>query len=259
MGHRRVTRYWDRLGRCSPLEAVLTSSQKAGEVEWSLDRFFATGRDDAARFVEDLSVLVPSAGRRCVLDFGCGVGRVTRALTDYFESAIGVDASRSMIEQARRLNADYSRCEFVLNRASHLRQFASGSFDVIYSRLVLQHLPPRSVCRYIAELLRLLAPNGCLMFQLPDVICRHPEDLYCAAPVVGSRWRRAVPRPIVWLYRRYKYRVVLRNSLHRMEMFGLARETVAELIENGGGHLTATRPDQSHGLPTPGFEYWITR
>jgi hypothetical protein len=97
------------------------------------------------------------------------------------------------------------------------------------------------------------------MFQLPDAICRHPEDLYCAAPVAGGRVRRAVPAPIVRLYRRYKYRVVLRNSLERMEMFGLAGEVVVDLIEKGGGHLTAMRPDHSHGLPTPGFEYWITR
>lgn len=194
-----------------------------------------------------------------MLDFGCGVGRVTRALADYFEAAVGVDASQSMIDHARRLNADCSRCEFVLNRAAHLRQFATGRFDVIYSRLVLQHLPPGTVRRYIAELLRLLAKDGCLMLQLPDVICRRPEDLYCAEPVTGSRLRRAVPSVFVKLYRRFKYRVVLRNSLYRMEMFGLSRDVVFELIEKGGGHLLAMRSDSSHGLPTPGYEYWITR
>ena len=38
------------------------------------------------------------------LDFGCGVGRLTRALGTRFESALGVDISAGMIEQARRLN-----------------------------------------------------------------------------------------------------------------------------------------------------------
>jgi SAM-dependent methyltransferase len=226
---------------------------------WDLERFFDTGRVDAVRFVEQLSAIAPSAGRQRVLDFGCGVGRVTRALAGYFEEVVGVDASRSMIEKARRLNTAYPRCRFVLNRAPHLEQFPSARFDVVYSRLVLQHLPPASVRRYVPELVRLLTPGGCLMFQLPDVICRDPEDLYRAAPVAGTRWKRAAPAWLVQLYRRYKYRVVLRHSLERMEMFGLPQHEVEVLIQRAGGRLLATRTDQSHGLPTPGFEYWISR
>ena len=92
------------------------------------------------------------------------------------------------------------------------------------------------------------------MFQLPEVICRSPEDRYLEAPVAGGWRRRASPGLIVRLYRRFKYRVLLRNSLQRMEMFGLAREVVVELIENGGGRLLTIRPDLSHGLATPGYE-----
>jgi SAM-dependent methyltransferase len=257
--HRRILRYWDEVGRDAPLEAVLTRPSDAAASSWDVDRFFDTGRADAARFIEQLAARAPSAGRRRALDFGCGVGRVTRALSAHFETVVGVDASRSMIEKARRLNAAYSGCAFVLNRAADLGQFPSAHFDVVYSRLVLQHLPPSSVRRYIPELIRVLAPNGCLMLQLPDVICRDPEDLYRAAPVAGSRWKRAIPAWLVRLYRQYKYRVVLRRSLERMEMFGLSPGEVGALIDRTDGRLVATVPDDSHGLRTPGYEYWVTR
>ena len=67
-----------------------------------------------------------------------------------------------MIAEARAMNRN-SRCVFVLNRRRDLRAFESDRFPVIYSRLVLQH-----VRRYIAEMVRVLAPDGMLMFQLPE-------------------------------------------------------------------------------------------
>jgi SAM-dependent methyltransferase len=41
-------------------------------------------------------------------------------------------------------------------------------FDLIYTDLVLQHLPPDISVRYIAEFLRVLSPEGVLVFQLPS-------------------------------------------------------------------------------------------
>lgn len=40
--------------------------------------------------------------RGVALDFGCGVGRLTRALAAFFDRATGVDISSSMIEEAKK-------------------------------------------------------------------------------------------------------------------------------------------------------------
>jgi len=102
-------------------------------------------------------------------------------------------------------------------------------------------------------------PGGALMFQLPSVICADPEEAFCDAPVTGGTVKRRLPRWIVRVYRRGRYRLILRDSLHRMEMFGVEREAVVALITEAGGRLVEVRGDQSHGTPEPGFEYWVTR
>src|SRR5262245_19348484 len=106
---------WERLGRRNALGAILTRDGRVAN--WDEAEFLATGRADAARFLTDLSAIAPSAARTRALDFGCGVGRITRALAEYFDEVVGVDVASSMIERARALNADRPRCRFVLNRA----------------------------------------------------------------------------------------------------------------------------------------------
>ena len=53
--------------------------------------------------------------------FGCGVGRLTRALADHFERVVGIDVAPSMIAQARAMNREYARCNFRVNRSVRLR------------------------------------------------------------------------------------------------------------------------------------------
>jgi SAM-dependent methyltransferase len=49
-----------------------------------------------------------------------------------------------------------------------LSLFAEATFDFVYTTLVLQHMPPSLSTLYIRELVRVLAPGGLLVFQLPS-------------------------------------------------------------------------------------------
>lgn len=257
-GLRRWRRDWNTLGERHPLGAILTGT--LGQMpEWNVDEFFATGRADVARFLADLDHIAPHTARGRALDFGCGVGRVTRALAAGFDSVTGVDVARSMIRRARALNRDVANCRFVVNRWTNLRRFATGSFDVVYSRLVLQHIPPEGVRKYVPELLRILAAHGVLMFQLPEEIDVEPESAFLNAPVTGSAVKRHAPRALVRAYRRLKYRWIVGDRPPRMEMYGLPQEAVLSLLAVAGGRVLAVRPDQSHGPGVHGFEYWVTR
>jgi ubiquinone/menaquinone biosynthesis C-methylase UbiE len=261
---KRFGRSWDLLGQRNPFGAILTDTD-GGIREWNLEEFLATGRTDAQRFITDLERIAPAVSRARALDFGCGVGRVTRALAEYFDEAVGVDIAPSMISEARRLNADTPKSSFVLNRAPHLRQFQSHSFNVIYCRLVLQHLRPRFTRRYIAELIRVLAPRGVMMFQTPgDPESMDSEEAFYCAPVTGSGLKRYAPRLLVRAYRRLKYRLIvdyewLDSDDPRMHVFAISKEEVTELVRKAGGDVLAITPDQSHGSRGQGFEYWVTR
>jgi ubiquinone/menaquinone biosynthesis C-methylase UbiE len=103
------------------------------------------------------------------LDFGCGVGRLTRAFGHYFEQVIGVDISECMIARAKKLNASFPNCEFVVNQHEDLRVFPNDHFDMVFSGFVLQHIPSNRLIRLlICEFVRVLKDGGLLVFQLPS-------------------------------------------------------------------------------------------
>ena len=158
-----VRRDWIRLGEQDPLWAVYVSADKRGG-RWDPGQFLATGRADVAAVVAWLSRLGFGPRWDRVLDFGCGAGRLSQALAAHAGEVVGVDVSPPMLDMARRLDPA-GRCSFVLNPASDLGLFADGSFDLVYSELVLQHLPAPVIDGYLAEFVRVLAPGGVAVLQ----------------------------------------------------------------------------------------------
>lgn len=170
MSLRRHRRAWEDLGRVDPFWAVLSSSTRR-HGRWNPAEFFATGDADIAALMQSAEELDLPRRRRVVLDFGCGVGRLTRSLASRFEEYIGVDISEPMVAQAREWNRDCTRCRFILNTSGDLRTFDSASVDLIYSKYVLQHLHSKAlVLAYLRDFVRILRPGGLLAFQLPSRI-----------------------------------------------------------------------------------------
>jgi SAM-dependent methyltransferase len=163
----RQRRDWERLAEADPLWAVLTQPGKRGG-RWDPDEFLATGETEIAAVLATADRLRLPAARRRALDFGCGAGRLTRALARRFDVVVGVDISAAMIETAQRLNGDVPGCEFRQNTTADLSAFGDGEFDLVYTSLVLQHLPTRELVHgYVAEFLRVLTPGGVAIFGIP--------------------------------------------------------------------------------------------
>jgi SAM-dependent methyltransferase len=161
---------WERLAEVDAMWAVLTAPEQKGGA-WDAEGFFATGEAEVAQVLTVADSLGRPLARGRALDFGCGVGRLTRALGGRFERAIGVDISERMIAHATRLNEAFPTCEFRVNAAPDLGQFDTGSFDFVYSSIVLQHLPSRDeIEAYVAEFLRVTRPGGLVVFGIPGRI-----------------------------------------------------------------------------------------
>src|SRR6266545_4390324 len=137
---RRSARLWERNAEIDPLWAILALPGKEGRA-WDPDEFFATGERDVAELFRDLDERGVHPHPRRALDFGCGVGRLTRALASRFEQVDGVDVSPTMVAAARRYGGASERVRFHVGATPDLRSFASGSFDLVLSILVLQHIP----------------------------------------------------------------------------------------------------------------------
>jgi SAM-dependent methyltransferase len=179
-----LARNWQAFGEQDPLWAIATAPDKQGG-GWDTDAFFERGRVRFADLVTDRwDELGAPAARRRALDFGCGVGRFTRAMTAYFDRADGVDVAESMIAQARELNAGIEGLEFHVNQRDDLALFDDDSFDLVFSVIVLQHVGPELAVTYVRELARVLVPGGLLVFQMP-----HARDVAPPLPAEACRGR----------------------------------------------------------------------
>jgi len=237
---RAQQKHWDRLAREDPFWSILTDpAKRCGG--WDPEQFFSTGRDEIASAMQYAESLGLPAERGHALDFGCGAGRLTQALAGRFDRVTGVDLSPVMIELARRYNRAVERCTYVLNGEDHLGQFADGSFDAIYSRLVLQHLPGRQARRYVREFVRLLRPRGLALFQLPSRL---------ASPRLASRLGY---RLNLWTRRG----ILLQPRL--IEMYGVPCEVVRRDLEECGGRLVDAQLDLSAGPEWESWRYAVSR
>lgn len=158
---------WDEAGRIDPLYVILADYSKKGG-GWDVGDFFASGRALIANALEGAGRLPFDLRWGRALDFGCGVGRLTQALAEHFGRVDGVDIAPSMVEQAGAFNRHGERCRYHLNKAPDLSLFANDTFDLVYSDLVLQHMTPELSSGYITEFVRVLAPEGLVMFQVPS-------------------------------------------------------------------------------------------
>jgi SAM-dependent methyltransferase len=186
-----LRRSWEEMATVDPLYAIVTAPGKQGN-RWDPEEFFSHGRREVGEVLASLAAqgLDPPRGR--ALDFGCGVGRLTRFFADHFETVVGVDVSGRMIELARGYAPPTGGPVYVHNPRQDLALFADGSFDFVFSTLVLQHMHPDFAMAYVGEFIRLLSPAGVAMFTLPT---RMPDDEPASAPappeaaVVAAGWR----------------------------------------------------------------------
>lgn len=159
-----VRRNWEQFGKEDPLGAILT--RKSGE-RWELDDFMASGVVHVDLLYGELQKLgLPIGGR--LLDFGCGVGRLTQAFARYWDECVGVDVAPSMIEAANRLNRHGEKVRYLVNDDTRIGGLEDSSFDFVYSVIVLQHIPPALSRSYIREFFRLAKPGATVVFQIPD-------------------------------------------------------------------------------------------
>ena len=226
----RIRADWTRLGADDPLWAVLVRPD-ARHGKWDPEAFLATGRTEVAAALDRATQLGAQPGDRCALDFGCGAGRLSQALAAYADEVVGVDVSEPMLETARALDPE-GRVRYMLNTAESLAFLETGSVDISYSSLVLQHLPPALARGYLAELVRVLRPGGLLVVQTATA----PNHS------VKGQLARVLPRPALRLAQQR-----LLGYPAPMEMHAMSSGVVAEVLQAAGGRVLAHDPVMMYG------------
>lgn len=227
-------RDWNDLATLDPLYAICTEAGKRGG-GWDSEEFFATGRAEIAKVVEYLTVHAPDVSFGSVLDFGCGVGRLSAAMARYWDRVVGVDVSGVMILKATEYHKGDSQLEFLVNDRPDLSCFSDRTFDFVYSNITLMHLPQeRAIERYVRDFIRVLKPGGYTLFQLPTRLpllrrLKVRRHLYHALRLAGA--------PATSLYR---------LGLHPIKVRQVASSRVAEWVSGEARVLYVTLDGSPH-------------
>jgi SAM-dependent methyltransferase len=89
-----------------------------------------------------------------ILDFGCGLGRLSRLLDSWGGLVLGADCSRSALDYAEPLERG------IYVRATSLGDFPGSQFDGLLLWGVLHHQEPTAWGRWIGDASRVLRPGG---------------------------------------------------------------------------------------------------
>jgi SAM-dependent methyltransferase len=137
--------------------------------------FWEQGAKDLDRMLELVGARVQPSDH--VLDVGCGVGRLTRALAPRAARVTGLDISPEMVARARENLEGHDNVVVEVGDGISLRPLGDGSVDVVISIVVFQHIPdPRITLGYVEDMGRVLRPGGWAAFQVSNDPVVHSRD-----------------------------------------------------------------------------------
>ncbi len=181
-----VRRKWHQMGVERPHWSVTAKDEfPPDRAAGNRAAFDATGEADLAMILATLA----RAGLALeqfphVLDFGCGVGRISFPLAERCAVVTGCDVSEAHLQVARDEAArrGFSDMRFTLLDAPDFGMTAP--FDFWFSHLVLQHNPPPIMAMMLRRMFAMLSPGGVSLFQIPTYVRGYGFDAaaYLAAP-----------------------------------------------------------------------------
>jgi SAM-dependent methyltransferase len=179
----------------------------------------------------------------CVLELGCGGGRLTGYLLEIAREVDAIDVSPTMLAACQ---AAYPSARCALGDVGDLSGFAADSFDAVVAGFsVLDVLSDADRRRTLADLRRIIVPGGLLVMSSHnrDAGPDRPADRFRKSPGAAVKMALRVPR---WLP-------------NRRRLTALQREEPGYAVLNdsshdfGALHYYITRDDQERQLHDAGF------
>lgn len=119
-------------------------------------------RDRQAVYLELL------AGRRRVVDLGCGRGELLELLRERGVSSYGVEVEPDFVALLREKGIEVSAQDLM----THLDNLETGTVDALVASHVIEHLQPQVLLRFITVAYERLPDDGVLIMETPN-----PESL----------------------------------------------------------------------------------
>jgi SAM-dependent methyltransferase len=153
--------YWDAAAVKDAAWYVATGVHDVSE------EFFAAGAEETDFYLAMCGI--PTLRRdAAVVEIGCGVGRMTRRLSQLAGRVIAADVSSEMLHRCRLNLADRTNVDYLpVPGDGTLTGIPDASVDLVFSYITLQHVPgAEAQLRYVAESVRVLRPGGHATLQV---------------------------------------------------------------------------------------------
>lgn len=222
---------WERLARENAEFYIATWDVDFSDPE-AMARFFESGRSEAMTILEECAPWL--RGRAAALEIGCGVGRLTIPMAREFREVLAIDIAPTMLE---RLRANCAR-EGITNVVPLLsnERPPAKRVDLVYSRIVLQHIEHEGeVRRYLELVAAILEPDGIAHLHFDT---RPAGIFYRARALVPDRFLRRTWRRGIRRVRRSRARVAALAAAAGLEIVKELRPCSAEhvfLLRSRGG------------------------
>ncbi len=158
----RSDRGYEKAAQIDPYFAVISLPQfRRSELsEERLEEFFATGEQHIRNVWRSIGKFEPDFHPRRALDYGCGTGRLVIPLARVADHVVGVDISETMLAETRKNCQRLGVRNVDLVKADDELRGLTGTFDLIHSTIVFQHIPAKRVEKIARRLVGRLEPGG---------------------------------------------------------------------------------------------------
>ncbi len=186
-----MRKQWDAIARENPHYGILSHELFEDPSKIQSGLFWHSGEDDVLEFLSGIDQ--EGLDQKSLVEIGCGMGRMTHPLAKRFSKVWAFDVSSVMIKKARKHWGHLENVEFIQGNGCDLKPLEDASVDVVFSTLVLQHLPkPHLVLGYLEEAGRVLRPNGIACVQLNTISHSPPDALSWRG--IGRFFRKQIAR-----------------------------------------------------------------
>ncbi len=141
----------------------LAEAKKAVASATSEEDFEKTG----IQFVEKLQKYLKKDFE--ILDYGCGIGRMAKPMSEIVNQIHCIDISKKMLEFAKEYCSDKSNIKFMQTNGSII-SLDDNTIDFAYSVLVLQHMEKEDAFLILKEMYRVLKKGAKVYFSLPNFV-----------------------------------------------------------------------------------------
>ncbi|MCK4493078.1 MAG: methyltransferase domain-containing protein, partial [Methylococcales bacterium] len=139
------------------------------------DKFRGTRKDIQQRqevYLPTIEAALKATGQALILDMGCGRGEWLELLQEHNISAEGVDLNCIMIKECDERGLKATEADIL----DYLRPLKNSSISAVTGFHIIEHLPFKVLIALFDECLRVLKPEGVIIFETPN-----PENLLVGA------------------------------------------------------------------------------